>query len=692
MPEALTLPGMADQEPDLSTFENKTGLAEDMKFLASMPELCDVTFLVGDTREPVCAVKAVLASRSRVFAKMLYSAPSPQRKRETSTKENKLRLFLKRSSEPLLNLQNAAQQPAGQQHQTLIIEEFEPDVFRQLIEYIHTGCVTLQPRTLLGVMNAADYYGLEELRRACAGFVQCCINVDTVCALLSSAERYIQYKCTKSLVQKVLEFVDEHGKIHKVLKQVEIKQEPHEGSSSAATAANTVFATNVGGNMGTFTQMNNSQPQFVRIQNSYNIQTAENTTYTVITPQSSSGSTQNTSGTTAANSNNMQRQQQHNTNITTIKYEPLEEFTTHTTVVKEEERYKYKPQILANNAKAAANKSKMNTTTTTSHHQNASVVQRKRKPEKAGKGLRHFSLKVCEKVKVKGTTTYNEVADELVAEEIQNNSFDKNCDQKNIRRRVYDALNVLMALQIISKDKKEIRWIGLPSSAVEECSQLEKENEERRERIKQKHQQLRELLLQQVSFKSLIERNKEAERQGIIPTANSSIQLPFIIVNTHKSTKINCSVTNDKSEYIFKFDDKFEMHDDAEVLKRMGLLFGLDKGHCSDEDIERAKSLVPPNFEKYIEAYGNGKANDDIAYDSDEDMTSYEYIDATQDNSQHGYTTTTVTTVTGTPQHHHGTIGGSGGGGGGVGIGGIGVLRTSDLEDDEEYVEHSDID
>lgn len=55
MPEVLTLSGLA--EPDLSTFENKTGLAEDMKFLASMPELCDVTFLVGDTREPVCAVK-----------------------------------------------------------------------------------------------------------------------------------------------------------------------------------------------------------------------------------------------------------------------------------------------------------------------------------------------------------------------------------------------------------------------------------------------------------------------------------------------------------------------------------------------------------------------------------------------------------------------------------------------------------
>ncbi|KAG5676542.1 hypothetical protein PVAND_006367 [Polypedilum vanderplanki] len=209
-------PTVADslQDESESIFENKSGLAEDLKFLASMPELCDITFLVGETREPVCAVKAILAARSRIFYKMLYQQQaSPQRKNpQPPVRENKLRLFLKRSSEPLLNLQSESQKPGCQTHQTLIIEEFEPDVFRQMIEYIHTGNVTLQPRTLLGVINAADYYGLEELKRACNGFVQSgCITVDTVCALLSSAERYIQYKCTKSLVQKVLEFVDEHG-------------------------------------------------------------------------------------------------------------------------------------------------------------------------------------------------------------------------------------------------------------------------------------------------------------------------------------------------------------------------------------------------------------------------------------------------------------------------------------------------
>lgn len=255
-----------EHEEDFSMYENKSGLAEDMKFLASMPELCDVTFLVGETREPVCAVKAVLASRSRVFQKLLYhhrqksptltpvpanAATSSASSRESSNeehshakgrresvvketkfdgksskrkskkikesrkdsssgtvsekKDNKLKLFLKRSSEPFLDGLPFSQQsaPAATQHQTMIIEEFEPDVFRQLIEYIHTGCVTLQARTLLGLMNAADYYGLEELRRGCMNFVSCCITVDTVCALLASAERYIQYKCTKSLVQRV---------------------------------------------------------------------------------------------------------------------------------------------------------------------------------------------------------------------------------------------------------------------------------------------------------------------------------------------------------------------------------------------------------------------------------------------------------------------------------------------------------
>lgn len=62
-------------------YDNKCGLGEDMKFLASLPELCDITFLVGETREPVCAVKSVLAARSRVFHKILFGNQRGMRQR-----------------------------------------------------------------------------------------------------------------------------------------------------------------------------------------------------------------------------------------------------------------------------------------------------------------------------------------------------------------------------------------------------------------------------------------------------------------------------------------------------------------------------------------------------------------------------------------------------------------------------------
>ncbi|XP_015113951.1 transcription factor Dp-1 [Diachasma alloeum] len=238
------------------------------------------------------------------------------------------------------------------------------------------------------------------------------------------------------------------------------------------------------------------------------------------------------------------------------------------------------------------------------------VPDKRRKTEKVGKGLRHFSMKVCEKVKKKGTTSYNEVADELVGEFTNpshvNSLTDQQYDQKNIRRRVYDALNVLMAMNIISKEKKEIRWLGLPTNSLQECLSLEKEKKKRIERIKTKTQQLHQLILQHISFKNLVQRNSASESQHGPPKPNSAIQLPFIILNTSKKTVVDCSITNDKSEYLFNFNDKFEIHDDIEVLKRMGLAFGLEKGECTEENLRKAKAMVPKSLEKYVEQLLSG--------------------------------------------------------------------------------------
>ncbi|XP_033250380.1 transcription factor Dp-like isoform X1 [Drosophila miranda] len=389
------------------------------------------------------------------------------------------------------------------------------------------------------------------------------------------------------------------GQIATMRKPAQVKSEMHSGKSSvvyatSSSARNSVSGIGTVGRIGAFSQMcSTNQGQFIRLQdNGTVIPKTENTSYTTGSAQKS-----------ASGGGGM---------YDVIK-ERFERFTPNNPI-----KMKSRLHAIQSNHSTSAS---------------SSSEQRKRKPDKAGKGLRHFSMKVCEKVEEKGKTTYNEVADDLVSEEMKNNAYDSNCDQKNIRRRVYDALNVLMAINVISKDKKEIRWIGLPANSAEQFLALEEENSLRRERIKQKNDMLREMIMQHVAFKGLVERNKRNESQGVVPSANASCQLPFIIVNTHKSTKINCSVTNDKSEYIFKFDKTFEMHDDIEVLKRMGFCLGLDKGKCMPEKIERVKNWVPPNLAKYVEAYGAGKTGETM-YDSDDEDTEFTVYNDSQSLSQ----------------------------------------------------------
>ncbi|MFH4973472.1 hypothetical protein AB6A40_000181 [Gnathostoma spinigerum] len=229
------------------------------------------------------------------------------------------------------------------------------------------------------------------------------------------------------------------------------------------------------------------------------------------------------------------------------------------------------------------------------------------------KGLRHFSTKVCEKVKEKGQTNYNEVADELVAEyfdSLSNPPGDtekQQYDMKNIRRRVYDALNVLMAMNIIEKEKKEIRWVGLPTSSLQECRRLEEEKAKRQERIQQKMEQLQELIIQLVAYKSLIEKNRERERTQGRPMENTVIYLPYIVINTEKSTMIDCAISHDKSEYLFNFDNPFEIHDDIEILKRLGLAHGLERGEMSPEMRLQVKSYLPVALRDYVDQILEGK-------------------------------------------------------------------------------------
>ena len=179
---------------------------------------------------------------------------------------------------------------------------------------------------------------------------------------------------------------------------------------------------------------------------------------------------------------------------------------------------------------------------------------------------------MCEKVESKGRTTYNEVADELVAEfsAVAGHSespSEKQFDEKNIRRRVYDALNVLMAMNIISKEKKDITWRGLPSHPDADLEALRAEKQRVRLRLDKKERHLSELVDQHSAFNALLARNAAARRHGTCAPPGSRIALPFILVQTQPGTLVEVSMSEDEHLVHLDFNSTpFRIHDDCSVL------------------------------------------------------------------------------------------------------------------------------
>eukprot|EP00946_MAST-07B_sp_MAST-7B-sp1_P004620 g4620.t1 len=223
---------------------------------------------------------------------------------------------------------------------------------------------------------------------------------------------------------------------------------------------------------------------------------------------------------------------------------------------------------------------------------------------KTSKGLRHFSNKVCQKVKSKGKTTYNEVADELVREfaaKVLNNTVDQTYDEKNIRRRVYDALNVLMAMDIITKEKKQISWKGLPSNVDHDLESLRRERKYLEATIQKKRGHLQELLLQQIAFKRLVSRNAKAngsnkDDTGASPDADR-VELPFILVSTDQDTVVFKNIESTKDSVFLDFSAPFQIHDDTEVLKQLNL-------HKAPR--EELISLIPSELVEFLPEENGG--------------------------------------------------------------------------------------
>uniref|UniRef100_A0A8D8EV68 Rap1 GTPase-activating protein 1 n=1 Tax=Culex pipiens TaxID=7175 RepID=A0A8D8EV68_CULPI len=89
------------------------------------------------------------------------------------------------------------------------IIEFDPETFRVLLDYLHTGSCPLTCISIPGLICAAEHYDLPELLQACFHHAKQFLRIDVVCPMLTALENYYwRYTSASELVNMILAFVE----------------------------------------------------------------------------------------------------------------------------------------------------------------------------------------------------------------------------------------------------------------------------------------------------------------------------------------------------------------------------------------------------------------------------------------------------------------------------------------------------
>lgn len=171
------------------------------------------------------------------------------------------------------------------------------------------------------------------------------------------------------------------------------------------------------------------------------------------------------------------------------------------------------------------------------------------------KKLINLSRQVLEHVRSTEKTTGNQIAKDIIRG-FSEDTFDS--EFKNIQRRVYDALNVLHALSIISKNRNEIKYRGLIDK--DDLTKLHLRISVKKHDIEEKRKILAENLMQFIALHKLIQRNQTKNRTQII-------ELPCLLVTGEKESNVQIS----EDSIIITSETPYQILSDTHVLAKMGL-------------------------------------------------------------------------------------------------------------------------
>lgn len=231
------------------------------------------------------------------------------------------------------------------------------------------------------------------------------------------------------------------------------------------------------------------------------------------------------------------------------------------------------------------------------------------------KKLVFLSKRVYEKARELRVTNGTNIAREILEE---SRKLKMNFDFKNVQRRVYDALNVLTALDMIKKDRNKIEFIKDVNEVFGEGSkdefhsfdgkseqdmtsrikQLKEKKERKLKDLQAKKQYFDEITVQASLLKRLVRRNLKVEDDDTnTNTPNKSkvenvsmdkfqqtrkIPLPMLVLEFGKNADFEILMNEEQNKVVIFSDTHWNLYNDNHVLLRTGLLNDQEQENIED--------------------------------------------------------------------------------------------------------------
>ena len=186
------------------------------------------------------------------------------------------------------------------------------------------------------------------------------------------------------------------------------------------------------------------------------------------------------------------------------------------------------------------------------------------------RGLKRLSALVRAVVISRPSVTHKEVVTQVLEEVTRSAGGMREREEKNVKRRLYDSINVLIAAGALAKEGRSLVWKGYPGLKPAE--------------LQDKEDVLRDLVSRHIAIKHLLLRNSTRQLPKGIP-------LPFILSvtpdssdNFVRSTQISIRANQTATSLHLSFAQPSQHLGDMDVL----LLLGLDR-----VDTSTALRLLP---------------------------------------------------------------------------------------------------